>query len=94
MISRTLYIFSERSFLDWRGMSRSRKKHPIIKCAGDKGFKKIFNRRFRRQNDLDFPSGNAYRKTNSQWELWDYVAGYFTKDEVPDEPRKYWYSMK
>jgi len=75
-------------------MSRSRKKHPLIKCAGDKGFKKLFNRSFRRKKDLDFPSGNAYRKTNESWEICDYIAGYFTKDEIPDEERKYWYAMK
>lgn len=75
-------------------MSRSRKKHPLIQCAGDKEFKKIFNRRFRRNKDLDFPSGNAYRKTNESWDICDYLAGYFTHSEIPDENRKYWYAMK
>ena len=66
-------------------MSRSRKKHPLIKCAGDKGLKKIFNRRFRRNKDLDFPSGNAYRKTNESWEICDIVMGYFKRDSIPYE---------
>lgn len=75
-------------------MSRSRKKHPLIKCAGDKGLKKVFNRRFRHRNELDFPSGNAYRKTNEPWEICDVVLGYFKHEEIPNEDRKYWYAMK
>lgn len=75
-------------------MSHSRKKNPLRKIAGDKSLKKFYNRKFRHRNDLDFPSGNAYRKTNSQWELWDYVTGYFSGERIPDEPRSYWYAMK
>lgn len=75
-------------------MSRSRKKHPLIQCCGDKSLKKTFNRRFRRKKDLDFPSGNAYRKTNESWEICDILMGYFNKEEIPDKERKYWYSMK
>lgn len=76
-------------------MSRSRKKHPLIQACGSKGFKKIFNKRFRHQNDLDFPSGNAYRKTNESWEICDAVMGYFKNEAIPDtEERKYWYWMK
>lgn len=75
-------------------MSRSRKKHPLIKCCGDASLKKIYNRRFRRKKDLDFPSGNAYRKTNESWEICDIVMGYFKSEEIPDEGRKYWYAMK
>ena len=75
-------------------MSRSYKKNPITKTAGDKSFKTIFNRRFRRTNDLDFPSGNAYRKTNETWEISDFSYGYFSGEKLPDEPRKYCYSMK
>lgn len=75
-------------------MSRSRKKHPLIQCAGDKGFKKIFNRRFRHKKDLDFPSGNAYRKTNNSWEIADVLMGYFRYSDIPDQDRKYWYAMK
>ena len=75
-------------------MSRSRKKNPLIKCAGDKSLKRIYNRRFRHQNDLDFPSGNAYRKTNDSWELCDFVLGYFSGEKIPNKPRKYWYAMK
>lgn len=73
-------------------MSRSRKKNPIIKTAGDKSLKKIFNRRFRRNNELDFPSGNAYRKTNEPWEIADCIFGYFAGEKLP--ARGYWYAMK
>lgn len=75
-------------------MSRSRKKHPLIQGCGDKSLKKIYNRRFRHQNDLDFPSGNAYRKTNNSWEICDILFGYFRHDDIPNEDRKYWYAMK
>lgn len=75
-------------------MSRSRKKHPLIQCCGDKSLKKIFNRRFRRNKDLDFPSGSAYRKTNESWELCDILMGYFKHSDVPNEDRRYWYGMK
>ena len=75
-------------------MSRSRKKYPLIKCGGNRSFKKIFNRRFRRNKDLDFPSGNAYRKVNESWDVCDIVMGYFKSKEIPDEDRKYWYAMK
>jgi len=75
-------------------MSRSSKKHPLIQACGFKGFKKIFNRRFRHQNDLDFPSGNAYRKTNESWEICDVVFGYFRHEDVPDEERRRYCSMK
>lgn len=74
-------------------MSRSRKKNPLVSC-GDKGCKKLFNRRFRRQNELDFPSGNAYRKTNCSWEIKDWVFGYFKGEPAPNEPRLYRYAMK
>ena len=75
-------------------MSRSRKKHPLIQCCGDKSFKKIFNRRFRHKKDLDFPSGNAYRKTNESWDICDIVMGYFKGEHMPKDERKYWYYMK
>lgn len=75
-------------------MSHSRKKHPLIQGAGDKSLKKIFNRKIRRNKDLDFTSGNAYRKVNESWEISDVLFGYFTEAEVPDEERKYWYFMK
>lgn len=75
-------------------MSRSRKKHPLIQCCGDKSLKKMFNRRFRRNKDLDFPSGSAYRKTNESWEICDILMGYFKHSDVPNEARRYWYGMK
>ncbi len=75
-------------------MSHSYKKNPIRKMAGSTSFKTIFNRRFRRKKDLDFPSGNAYRKTNETWAISDISYGYFAGEKLPDEPRKYWYAMK
>jgi hypothetical protein len=76
-------------------MSHSRKKHPLIKCCGDKSLKKLYNRRFRRKKELDFPSGGAYRKANNSWEICDVLMGYFNAELIPfTEERKYWYSMK
>lgn len=76
-------------------MSRSRKKHPLIQCCGDKSLKKLFNRRFRRKKDLGFPSYGAYRKANNSWEICDTLMGYFNVELIPfTEERKYWYSMK
>ena len=75
-------------------MSRSRNKHPLIQGCGDKSLKKIYNRRFRHQNDLDFPSGNAYRKTNDSWGICDILFGYFRHEDIPNEERKYQYAMK
>lgn len=70
-------------------MSRSRKKNPIIKCAGDKTLKTAYNRKFRRKKELDFPSGNAYRKANESWEISDFRVGYYHGEELPYEDRSY-----
>lgn len=70
-------------------MSRSRKKNPIIKSEGDRSLKKIFNRRFRHKKDLDFPSGNAYRKTNETWEISNFAYGYFAGERIPLRNRFY-----
>ena len=78
-------------------MSRSYKKHPIIQGCGDKSLKKLFNRRLRRRKQLDYPSGNAYRreKNNNSWDICDVLFGYFTYDEIPeDDKRPYWYYIK
>ena len=54
-------------------MSRSYRKHPFFKCAGDTRNKKLFNRRIRRSNKLkDIPNGGAYRKYNPTWDLYDF----------------------
>ena len=53
-------------------MSRSYKKHPVIKYAGNKDYKKLFNRRLRRTAGIDdIPNGNAYKKMNESWEIND-----------------------
>lgn len=59
-------------------MSRSYKKHPIIKYAGCKDYKKLYNRRLRRSNKIgleDIPNGNAYKKMNESWNINDIVDG-------------------
>ena len=75
-------------------MSRSRKKHPICQICGDKSYKTIYNRRFRHKKDLDFPSGNAYRKTGESYDICDWKVGYFSQREIPKKPRQYWWAMK
>lgn len=53
-------------------MSRSYKKNHIIKYAGDKEYKKLFNRKLRRVTSLDeIPNGKAYKKMNESWDIDD-----------------------
>lgn len=55
-------------------MSRSYKKHPIIKYAGNKDYKKRFNRKLRRTTGIeDIPNGNAYKKMNESWDINDII---------------------
>lgn len=56
-------------------MSRSRKKTPccnVVKPQGD--WKRIFNRRVRRNRDLYLPSGNWYRKMNESYLIHDWTV--------------------
>lgn len=75
-------------------MSRSYKKYPLCKI-GDKKLKKLYNRKLRRRKQLDYPSGNKYRREpgNNSWEICDYRGGYFPGQQIND-PRLYWYYMK
>jgi hypothetical protein len=50
-------------------MSRSRKKHPIIKDH-NKGMKRIANHKVRRT--LDVPNGKAYRKIFGSYDICDW----------------------
>lgn len=51
-------------------MSRSYRKG--FQGAGDKGWKKIFNRRIRHSEKCqDIPSGSAYKKYNCSYEIAD-----------------------
>jgi hypothetical protein len=50
-------------------MSRSRKKHPVIRDCTP-GAKKIANRRVRRT--LDIPNGKSYRKVFCSWDIHDW----------------------
>lgn len=56
-------------------MSRSYRKHPIMKYAGNKDYKKRFNRKLRRTAGIeDIPDGNAYKKMNESWDINDIVS--------------------
>lgn len=62
-------------------MSRSYKKHPWFQLAGDKSWKKTFNRRIRRNNLTDnIDDGNSYKKLNDSWDICDWRA-YYSWDE-------------
>lgn len=64
-------------------MSRSYKKG--FQCAGDKEFKKIYNRKLRRSqidNEL-LPQGGSFKKMNQPWEISDY-KGSITWEEYRD----------
>ena len=67
-------------------MSRSYKKYPILKYAGNKDYKKRFNRKLRRTTNIeDIPDGNAYKKMNESWEINDII------DRCSWEEYKKWY---
>lgn len=54
-------------------MSRSYKKTPKLAVAEDKAYKKIFNRRIRRNHLADnLSDGGAYKKLNDPWDICDY----------------------
>lgn len=71
-------------------MSRSYRHHYIFKTAGDKSFKKIFNRRLRRSSKCEnIPDGNAYRKYNNSWEIADYVYRYNDYEEYREANKEF-----
>jgi hypothetical protein len=82
-------------------MSRSRKKHPVIRDYNP-GTKRIANRRVRRTPDI--ADGNAYRKVFNSWDIhdwslhWDPHPDYWinSKGEIQkDDPAPKWrYRMK
>lgn len=55
-------------------MTRSYKKHGFVHGAGHDGsWKKIFNRRLRRNDKFnDIPDGGAYKKLNCSWSISDW----------------------
>lgn len=66
-------------------MSRSYRKG--FQCAGDKEFKKLFNRKLRRvqlKKAEVLPIGNGYKKMNESWDIADY------KDEIVKENYNDW----
>jgi hypothetical protein len=74
-------------------MSRSRKRFPCVKGGGMGKYGKIVcNRKVRRAKDL--PSGGAYRKVGSSWDIWDwkFVALPDKVDEKEWEEKKWWMS--
>lgn len=68
-------------------MSRSRKKTPSCHIVGRQGgYKKIFNRRLRRNVVMDgegvssVPDGGAYRRANETWDIDDWHDTHLTLD--------------
>lgn len=43
-----------------------------FQCAGDKGYKKIFNRKIRRNNKQELFQMGEYKKVNNSWDIADY----------------------
>lgn len=67
-------------------MSRSYKKNPIIKYAGDKKMKKAFARRMRRVfKHEDIGDGARYKRYNNPWEIAD-VTCYCSWEEFKSWP--------
>lgn len=74
-------------------MSRSRKRNPILKYAGDTEYKKLFNRNIRRrldnqisfsdEDELQLPQGKSYKKMNCSWDIAD-VCDRWTFEEFKE----------
>lgn len=87
-------------------MSRSYKKHPIVKDPAGKYMKRFANKKVRRTKDI--PNGKAYRKVFETWDISDFrwiwsrekaIYDYLTaepdswirkKYETLEEYLKYW----
>ncbi len=65
-------------------MSRSYRKHPILKVICSDG-KKFANRKVRRTKE-DISNGNEYRKIYSQWDVCDQWYRTTLQEEIT-----YWY---
>jgi hypothetical protein len=65
-------------------MSRSYKKHPIIKDGGrsSKKSKRLANKKVRRNVDKLPPKGKAYKKIYDSWDINDYVSYWTEKDAI------------
>lgn len=62
-----------------------------FQCAGDKDFKKIFNRKLRRsqiKNTDNLPQYSDYKKMNCPWEIADY------RGSISWEEFKNWYWIR
>lgn len=68
-------------------MSKSYKK-AIIKYAGDMSRKKEYNRSLRRSNQ-EIPNGNAYKKMNCQYDLWDCKANGIDRPDWGMRPKQF-----
>ncbi len=69
-------------------MSRSYRKG--YQCAGNKDFKKIFNRRLRRsQKCQDIPNGAAYKRFNCSYDISDYRGSAITWENFKTWPGVY-----
>lgn len=64
-------------------MSRSRKK-PFKQVATNKFYKKLYNRRLRRQN-VEYGNNNEYKKHNDSYEICDWI---FYEPDNPEFYRK------
>lgn len=66
-------------------MSRSYKKHPIVKDngKGKKKSKRFANHTVRRDKDTPLKGGN-YKKMSESWEIADFVTRYSIEDAIDD----------
>ena len=81
-------------------MSHSYRHNFVFKTAGDKSFKKLFNRRLRRSEKCEnIPDGKAYKKYNESWRITDFTWRYNSYEEyreihkefeTEEESRKNW----
>jgi hypothetical protein len=66
-------------------MSRSYKKHNIVKDPSAKGMKKYANKKVRRTKNV--PNGKAYKKVFESWNISDY-QWIWTREEAIEDYNK------
>lgn len=64
-------------------MSRSYRK-PVCKLENDGGFKKIYNRKIRR-NKIILHTKGEFRKLNCSWDICDFNTGELSSEEVKEQ---------
>ena len=71
-------------------MSRSRKKHPIIKDHGlGRNQKRTANKRVRKMKDNLTNKGNSYRKVSESWDIHDMCVYSSKKDFLENWEKQY-----